>query len=131
FPPLLRARDFTVQQLSIFPNRVQDLRRRLIHKLDPEMARSQLSHPPDVFCSSLGPSIEDGVAAAGVGLERVFGADAISQFHVMSITGTSTVGVICAPGKKGAKDTMLHMKHRHVLVDGNFKPIRVRGAEER
>ena len=54
-------------------------------------------------------------------------AHAVAQFHIVLVTGPATVGVIRAFGKKSAEHTMLHVKHGHVLMDGDLKPLR-RGA---
>ena len=50
-------------------------------------------------------------------------ADAILQMHAMLLARASAVGVIRAGRKKSGEDAMLHVKHRHVVMNGEFNPI--------
>jgi len=43
--------------------------------------------------------------------------DTVFQLNVVFVTGPSAIPVIRSIGQKGAKNTMLHVKHRHVLVN--------------
>src|SRR5690349_6930422 len=62
------------------------------------------------------------VATAHVGFHGMFHADAIAEFEIVTITGTTAVGVIGAGGKKRGEHAVLHVKHRHVLMDRQFEP---------
>ena len=51
-------------------------------------------------------------------------ADAIAQVNDVIFTGSATVLVGGAAAEEGAKNTVLHVKQWHVLVEGQFKPSR-------
>ena len=48
---------------------LRDLLRRFVHKLETEMFHAEREHPFHIFRAGLRAGIEDGVAAASVGLE--------------------------------------------------------------
>ena len=78
----------------------------------------------------MGAAVEEGVAAADVGLEAVELADPVAQVDGVLLAWTSAVLVGRAVAEEDAKDTVLHVKHRHVLVEGELEPIGRSGAEE-
>ena len=61
----------------------------------------------------------------------MFRPNSIAEFEVASVTRTPAVRIVRAAGQEGAKYAMLHMKHGHVLVNGNFKPPGRRGLQQR
>ena len=71
----------------------------------------------------LRPRVEHGVAAAGVGLERMLQAHAVADLHLMFVARAPAIGVIRPLAQKRAEDAMLHVKHRHVLVNGDLEPL--------
>lgn len=50
-------------------------------------------------------------------------ADSVLEMHDVLLAGTSAVFVSGAFTEKDAEHTMLHMKHGHVLVEGQFEPV--------
>ena len=74
--------------------------------------------------------IEDGVSATGISFEDMLGPDPIAQFDLVPVTGPAAVGVIGSLRKKGAEDTVLHVKHWHVLVEGDLEPRGRSGLQE-
>ena len=58
-------------------------------------------------------------------------AHAVAQAHVMRVARAATVAIILAAGKKRAEHAVLHVKHRHVLVNRDLKPFRRRGGQQR
>jgi len=47
----------------------------------------------------------------------------VTQMNAMMFARPSAVGVILPIGEESGEDTVLHMEHRHVLVDRQFEPF--------
>ncbi len=73
-------------------------------------------------CSGLCAAIEEGIAAADIGTEAVHLAYAIAEMHGVCFAGTSAVFVVGTRREEGAENAMLHVKHRHVLVQRELEP---------
>ena len=131
FAPELRAGNFAPQQLPIFRDGADDFLGIFIQKFHAEIADAEREEPFHKFRAGLRLRIEDGVAAAGVGLERMLRAHAVAQAHVMRVARAAAVAIILAAGKKRAEHAMLHVKHRHVLMNGDLEPFRRRGGQQR
>ena len=114
--PQVRAGDFTAHELAVARQRPRDLFGALIDEFDAEAAGAKFDQPGDIFGTGLGAVIEDRVAAAGVGLEREFGADPITEGDPVGVAGPTAVAVVFPLGQKRAEHTMLHMKHRHMQM---------------
>ena len=84
---------------------------------------AQFAASRHVLGPGLGERVEDGVAATGVGFEGMLRADAVAELDLVLVAGTAAIGVIRAVGKERAEDAVLHVKHGHVLVNGDFKPV--------
>lgn len=67
-------------------------------------------------------AIEEGIAAADIGTESVHLSDAIAQVHGVCFAGASAVFVVGTRGEEGAENAMLHVKHRHVLMQCELEP---------
>ena len=80
------------------------LLRRFVEKFQPEMPHAQCEHAGDILRAGLRPRVEDGVAAAGVGLDRMLRAHAVAQPHLVPVAGPAAVAVIGAVGEKRAED---------------------------
>ena len=72
---------------------------------------------PVIPSTRLGDGIEKGVPATNIGPERMFHPDAIPKMDAVRLAGTTAVGVIFPLREEGRKDTVLHVKHRHVLME--------------
>ena len=57
--------------------------------------------------------------------------DAVAHFDFMLVTGPPAIGVIRPFAQKRAEDAVLHVEHRHVLVDGDLEPFRRGGFQQR
>ena len=66
----------------------------LVDEFDSEMARAQFHQPRRVFRPGLRPAVEQGVAAAGVRLERMFQPDPVAHFDFMLVTRAAAIGVV-------------------------------------
>ena len=102
-----------------------------IQKFHAEIPHAEREQPFHKFRAGLRLRIEHRVAAAGVGLERMLRAHAVAQPHVMRVARPAAVAIIRAAGKKRAEHAVLHVKHRHVLVDRDLEPFRRRGLQQR
>ena len=80
--------------------------------------------------SGLGLVIEEGVAAAHVSFQGVVDAHAVAQGDAVFFAGATAVGEVGAGGEEGGEGAVLHVKHGHVLVEGDLEPGGVGGAEE-
>src|SRR6266478_291793 len=107
------------------------LLRGLVKKFQAEMSHTKRQEPCYVVGAGLCSGIENGIAAADIGLDWMIRPDAIAEPNVMFVTRPAAIGKICAVGQEGAENAMLHMKHRHVLMDGYLEPIRWRRLQQR
>ena len=57
-------------------------------------------------------------------------ADAVFELHLMGVAGPAAVAEVFAFGEEGAEHAVLHVKHRHVLVQCDFKPAWLRVAQQ-
>src|ERR1035437_36078 len=130
-PPELRAGDLAAQQLAVSRNSLRRLVGGFVQELDPEMPHAQGQHARDIIRARLGQRIEDGVAAAGIRLDRVLRAHAVAQLQIVLVAGPAAVRVVRAAGEKSAEDAMLHVKHGHMLVNGDLEPLRRRSLQKR
>lgn len=78
----------------------------------------------------LGAGMKNGVAATNISPDGMGFADAVAESDAVMVAGTATGEVIFALRKKGGKDAVFHMKHRDVLVKGEFEPRGWGGVEE-
>ena len=129
--PQLRTGDFTSEQLAILPNRLFHLRGRFVKEFDSEMAHAQGKHSRNIIRAGLRQRVEDGVAASDIRLDRVLHAHAVAQFQIVAIARAAAVRVVRAGREKGAEDAILHVKHRNMLVNGDFEPFGRRSLQQR
>ena len=78
----------------------------------------------------MGLGVEDGVAAADVGDERVRLADAVAEVELMVVAGAAARAVIFSVREGVGEDAVLHVEHGHVLVNDHFEKIGVDAGEE-
>ncbi len=77
----------------------------------------------EITGAGLRAAVEESVAATDVGLESVKLADAVFQMDHMFFAWTSAVFVGRALAEEDAEHAVLHVKHRHVLVERDLKPF--------
>src|SRR5262245_6493247 len=94
------------------------------------MASAEIVKAVEKLGAGLGLRIENGISAAGIGFERMLCPDAVTQADIVLVAGAATIPVISSIGKKGTKDAMLHVKHGHMLMKGDFEPFGWRGAQQ-
>ena len=111
-------------------DRAHDFVGTFVDELDAEAAGAEFEEAGDVVGAGLGAVVVNGVAAAGVGFEGEFGADAVAEGDAVGVAGAAAVAVVFALREKRAEDAVLHVKHGHVLVDGDVEPRAGRGLEE-
>jgi hypothetical protein len=80
--------------------------------------------------AGLRAGVEDGVAATNIGPDGMGLANAVADGDPVAVTGAATGEVVFALGEKGGEDTVLHVKHGNVLVEGQLKPFRRGGVKE-
>lgn len=54
----------------------------------------------------------------------------IAQANLVLVAGPPAVGLVRARRKHGAEHAMLHVEHRHLLVDDHFEPLRRHGRDQ-
>ena len=94
-----------------------------LEQFDSESSKARLEEVVEKGSSGLRCGVKKCVAASDVRSERMLHADAILQVHAMLLAWASAVGVVRAAGKKRGEDAMLHVKHGHVVMDRELKPI--------
>src|SRR5580704_8133656 len=85
FTPEFATVNFATEQLAVHGDGLFHLLRGFVEEFDSEFARAEGAHAGDVFRAGLRAGIEDGVAAADIGLERVFRADAVAEQNGMFV----------------------------------------------
>jgi len=80
----------------------------------------------DVRGAGLGARVKHGVAAADIGTDGVRFPDAVADGDSVMVAGTAAGEVIFSLGEKSGEDTVFHMKHWDVLVEGELEPRRWR-----
>ena len=99
-----------------------NLGRRCVENLDTKVANTGSEQLRNDFGGTLRHRIEQRVAAADVGRQWVFHANPVSQFDNMIVARTTAV-VFVGPGREyRTEDAVLHVEHRHVLVNDDFQP---------
>ena len=61
----------------------------------------------------------------------MFGPDAVAELNAVLVARAAAIAVILALRKEGTEHAVLHMEHRHVLVEGDLKPRRRGGLQQR
>ena len=62
---------------------------------------------------------------------RMLGAHAVAQLEVVLVARPAAVAVVRAGREERAEHAVLHVKHRHVLVNRDLEPLRRRGSQQR
>jgi hypothetical protein len=70
--------------------------------------------------SCLWLAIEERIATAKIRFQWMLHPTSVSEHHGVLLTGPSAIGVIVAFRQKRTKQTVLHMKERHVLMQDHF-----------
>ena len=132
FAPQLRAGNFAAQKLAVFGDGALDCLRRFVEKFHAEIAARRA---PSIFATYSAP-----VCACELNTVLRQPASALSgcsaptrsrSFTSCLSHGRPQLRVIRAAGEKRAEHAMLHVKHRHVLVDRDLEPFRRRGLQQR
>ena len=101
-----------------------------VKQLDPETGETCGPEMLIVAGTALGLAVEEGVAAADIGLQAVELADAVAQVDDMGLAGATAVFVGGAAAQERAENAVLHVKHGHVLVERELKPFGGSAVEE-
>ena len=96
--------------------------RRFIQQFKAEVAQACGKELGQVSGAGLGAGVEHGVAAADIGSNGMRFADAVTYGNSVMVAGTATGEMVFALGEKSGEDAVFHMKHRDVLVKGQFEP---------
>jgi len=83
-----------------------------------------------VLGASLRAAIEDCVAAAGICFDGMLRAGTVPQPDLARVAGSPTIGIIGAFGDKSAEDAVFHVKHGHVLMQRDLKPLGRRSPQQ-
>ncbi len=71
---------------------------------------------------ALGRRVEDCVATADVGFDRVIHAGAIAQREPVPLARTAARAVVVPVGEQGRDHAVLHVEERHRVMDDNLRP---------
>ena len=74
----------------------------------------------------MGAGVKHGVAATNIGPNGMRFSDAVADGDSVMVAGTAAGEVIFSLGEKSGEDTVFHMKHWDVLVEGELEPRRWR-----
>ena len=122
-PPDLATTHPSGKQTSVGPHNITDDAGGFVEKLNAEVPHSRRLQGGNRLGRALRHGVEERVATAHVGREGMRHPDPIAEFDQMLVAGTATVVLIRSGRKHGAEDTVLHVEHRHVLVDDNLQTV--------
>ena len=94
-----------------------------VEQLDAEMAQAGGDELGEEARAGLSATVEKGVAAADIRLEAMQLADAVAQVDGVFFARATAVLVSRAGAEEDAEHAVLHMKHGHVLVEGELQPL--------
>lgn len=103
---------------------------RLLEEFDPECAEASPVEIVEIGGSALRGGMKEGIAASDIGTERVLHANSVTQVDAVLLAGATAIRMVGAFRQKCSEHAMLHMKHGHVMVKGEFEPLGGRFAEE-
>ena len=72
--------------------------------------------------TGLGPGVKHRVAATDIGSNGMRFPDAVADCNSVMVAGAAAGEMVFALGEKSGEDAVFHMKHRDVLVKGEFEP---------
>ena len=103
------------QATSVFPI--------LVQKFDSEIPQASFLQANKILGTGLRASVENRVPATDVRFHQMSQTDPISHFDPVPITWPAAVGVVSSIRQEGRKHTVLHVKHRHMLMQSKFVSI--------
>jgi hypothetical protein len=74
--------------------------------------------------AGLGARVKHGVAATDIGSDGMRFSYAVAYSDSVMVAGAAAGEMVFALGEKSGEDAVFHMKHRDVLVEGEFEPRR-------
>ena len=123
--------NFSPEQRPIPRQGALHLVRRFLNKLHPKRPQPQGQEAFAIFRPGLRPGIEDGVATPDISLQRMLLTHAIPQPDVVPITRPAAIAEVRTGTQERTEHAVLHVKHRHVLMQRQFKPRRRRCPQQR
>jgi len=115
-PPENRALNSSLKKELVVTEGAFHLIRTLVEELDPEDRRACLNERIEVFRARLSPAVENGVSAPGIGLNGMFHSDPVPNGEFSGIAWATAISEVLPLRQKSAEQTVLHVEHRHVLV---------------
>ena len=96
--------------------------RRFIQQFKAEVAQACGKELGQVRGAGLGARVKHGVAATDIGPNGMRFSDTVADGDSVMVAGAATGEMVFALGQKSGEDAVFHMKHRDVLVKGEFEP---------
>ena len=128
--PELCAGDFAAEEQPIFRDRLRDEVGGFVQEFKAEIPQAEREEVRHKFRAGLRERVVERVATAGVGLEWMLGTDAVAEADVVFVAGAAAVRVVGAGREERAENAVLHVKHRHVLVNRHLEPRGRRAAQQ-
>ena len=97
-------------------NHTRDLLGGFVRELEAELLNARVAPLFEVLRTGLRLRIEDRVATADIGHDRMLEAMFVAQGDGVCLAGMTAVGVIGARGKEATEDAMLGVEDRQVMV---------------
>lgn len=104
--------------------------RGFFEEFDAERAETGGMKILEIRRAGLRGGVEERVAAADIGPQGVLHANTVAEVDAVFLAGSAAIRVVGPIGKECRKDAVLHMKHGHVVVQGEFEPLRRCVAEK-
>ena len=121
--PTRVGRNAALQRLSVETNPSTGGIGILIKKIKAEMTQSNPLHHRQGFNTCLCRTVKQGVAAAEIRLEGMIHPAAVAQVNGVQLTRSAAVGVVMPVRQQRAKQAVLHVKQRHVLMQHHLQAI--------
>lgn len=118
--PEHRALNFSLKKELIVPEGAFHLIRTLVEKLDSEGCSTCLNKGIQIFRAGLSPAVEDRISAPGIRLYGMLHSNPVPEGKFRRVARAAAVPEVLAFRQKCAEQTVLHVEHGHVLVQGDL-----------
>ena len=103
---------------------------RFLEEFDAEISESRSLKILEKRSAGLRCGLEESVPATDIGAERMLDAHTVAEMNAVLFAGPAAVRMVGAIRHESREDAVLHVKHRHVMVQHQFEPAGRGLAEE-
>jgi hypothetical protein len=121
--PQVFSESLAVQKSLVSGNDASGLRVILFEELQSIVPQPHLRERSEVIRPGLWDGVKQSIATSDISSKRVLDPHPVPEVNAMPVAWTTTIEVRSAFRKEGREHAVLHVKHRHVLVDRELEPV--------